>query len=113
MSKEINFQTIDVDRNRVKERTAIATRILECPSIYAVGFERSPSRRGWHVTIFCTRKGCEKCRKKFDDSVRFNADHDHRKSHQQNVLFNIKTRYYPQKGIVKKNAKLAIEQRVS
>lgn len=105
----MNFLTIDVDRNRIRERTKIAKQILSCPYVYSTNFERSSSRRGWHITIFCTRSGCEKCRKLFDDRVRFKADHDNRKPHQQNVLFQKKVRHYPREGIVKINRKLEVE----
>ena len=100
--RPLNMQTIDVDRNRVLERIKIAYHILKCPAVYSVKFERSPSRRGWHVMIFCNRPGCEKCRRLFDDPVRFAADHDNRLPHQRNVLFDQKTLYFPEVRVIKK-----------
>jgi len=63
--------------------------------------ERSTSGRGWHITINCNRKYCLKCRRKFDDPVRFKADTDHREAYQRDVLFERKEMYYPEAGIVR------------
>jgi len=51
----MNFTTIDLDYNYRYLRSEIAKEIMKCPSIQSLTIERSPSRRGFHYTIFCTR----------------------------------------------------------
>lgn len=94
------FNTIDLDRNRINERSAIIADVLSCSSVQKTYMERSPSGRGWHIVIICNREGCLRCRRKYDDPIRFKLDMK-RKPYQRNVLFDRKTQYYPEAGIVR------------
>lgn len=95
------FTTIDIDRNLIKERVEVMSYILSCSSIRQIYMERSTSGRGWHITINCNKKYCLKCRRKFDDPIRFNADINHREQYQRDVLFESKEMHYPEAGIIR------------
>lgn len=97
-----NFQTIDLDRRR--DLVPCLKWLAKCP-ITSLTVTPSPSGRGWHITIFCRRLNCIKCRRRWDDPVRFLADITNRQPHQRNVLFSRKIRVYPQKGVIKINKK--------
>lgn len=87
----LHFSTIDLDE--AKRIWKVLKAVSRCPSVEEFVVERSPSRRGWHVTLWCSEE-CEKCRERFDDPNRRRADLIHSKPKNRNVLFCKKERHY-------------------
>lgn len=90
------YSTIDLDTHRGE--LSIIKNILKCKNFIKIDMENSPSKRGLHIRLFCA-KDCLKCRRKYDDAIRYTADMKFRQPHQRNILFGKKIKYYPEKGI--------------
>jgi len=83
--KNIKYNTLDIDDDLSGGKLEKALNFIKkCPYVSEFTFSRSLGGKGWHVRLYCSRN-CEKCRKLFDDPIRYRFDKA-RKEYSRNVL---------------------------
>ena len=90
--------TLDLDTKR--GYIQVIKEILKCNDLMTLEIQNSPSKRGFHIILYC-KISCLKCRRKYDDGMRYNLDMTKRKSYQRNVLHDKKEMHFPNKDIIK------------
>ena len=89
--KKIKLNTKDLDASNKGVLELVINEIKKCKYVINLCYRQSASKRGWHIKFYCS-KDCDKCRKRFDDVLRYKADITNRKEIERNVLWDVK--YY-------------------
>jgi hypothetical protein len=82
----MGINTIDLDFSDKERVLTLINKIEGCRNLQSIAVKNSLCR-GYHITLFCKKKGCDLCRFVFDDTRRYWIDFK-RPFYLTNVLFD-------------------------